>query len=109
MSLCLVVHELGSIAPEVEQRFFAAVFEVAPSHLRVTASVTLMGTEVSPRYLCDYLKAAARRAGIAPFVLLATEVPEGVAVDGLTAEGEAWLRDMLRQARDQAGEGDAGF
>src|SRR5215207_3184200 len=96
MAICLVLYDLGPAPPEeAESRFFDAVFEVAPDHWRVTAGATLVGTEVSSRYLIDHLRRAAERAGIAPRLLLATPVPDGaMAVHGLTPEGEAWLREM---------------
>jgi hypothetical protein len=98
MVLLLVLHDLGPEPPEeAENRLFSAVFEVAPDHWRVTPGATLVGTEVSPRYLVDHLRRAAERAGIAPRLLLATPVPEeegAVAAHGLTPEGEAWLREM---------------
>jgi hypothetical protein len=96
MALLLVLHDLGPEPPEeAESRFFGAVFEVAPDHWRVTADATLVGTEVSPRYLVGHLRRAAERAGIAPRLLLATPVPDGaMAAHGLTPEGEAWLREM---------------
>jgi hypothetical protein len=98
MALCLVLHDLGPLTPEAEQRFFAAVFEVAPTHMPVAPGATLVGTEVSPAYLLDYLRRAATRAGLSPRLLLATRVPGDVATEGLSEEGMAWLREMLDSA-----------
>ena len=95
MALSLVVHELGPLSAEAEQKFFDAVFAIAPDHWRVTPSVTLVATEVSTRYLLDHLKEATRRAGVAvPRLLLATPLGPDMAAQGLTAEGEAWVREM---------------
>jgi len=95
MSLCLVLHDLGPVAPEAEQMFFAAVFEIAPDHWRVTEDATLVATEVSPGYLLDHLRRSAARARLEPRILLVTRVPAEVATHGLPENGEAWIREML--------------
>lgn len=95
MPLCLVLHELELSSPMAEQAFFAAVFEVAAEHLRLTEDATLVATGVSPGYLLDHLRHAARKAGVGVRVLLVTEVTPGTVAHGLPPEADAWLKDML--------------
>jgi hypothetical protein len=98
MPLLLVLHDLGTPpaeAPgEAEEDFFYTFFGVAPDHWRLAPGATLVGTDLSPRYLLQHLRQTAQRCGLAPRLLLVTPMPEEVAALGLTPEGEAWMREM---------------
>lgn len=95
MPLLLALHDLGPLSPEAEQQFFAPVFEVSPTHLRLNPGATLVATEVSPAYLLDLLRRSAARAGVTPALLLVTPVAAEVPVEGLSAESMEWLRESV--------------
>lgn len=94
MALLLILHDLGDPPAAAAEDFFYTFFVVAPDHWRVTPAASLVGTDLSPGYLLQHLRETARRCGIAPRLLLVMPVPDTVAAYGLSAEGEAWMRDM---------------
>jgi hypothetical protein len=95
MSLCLVLHDIPGASAEAEKAFFEAIFEIAPEHWRITGAAVLVGTGVSPAYLRDHLLRVLQRQGAQPGMLLVTRVPGDLAWQGLPAEGEAWLREIV--------------
>ncbi|HYZ33007.1 MAG TPA: hypothetical protein VE684_12085 [Crenalkalicoccus sp.] len=94
MSLCLVLHDFAGDGA-AEKACFDAVYEIAPEHWRVTPGATLVATGVSPRYLRDHLLGALRAQGLAARMLFAARIEPDAAAHGLTAEGEAWLAEVL--------------
>ena len=94
MALALVVHDLGPLSAAEEQEFFESVFAIAPDHWRLTPTTTFVATEVSATYLLGHLRQALRRAKLTPRLLLVAPVGADLAGHGLTAEGEAWVREM---------------
>lgn len=94
MPLCLILHDLGDAPAEATEDFFYTFFGIAPDHWRLADGATLVGTDLSPGYVLQHLRQAARRCGLAPRLLLVTPVPEEAVSHGLGAEGEAWIRAM---------------
>lgn len=94
MALLLMLHDLGNPPKEAEEDFFYSFFGLAPDHWRLAPGATLVGTDLSPDYLLRHLRQTAQRVGIVPRLLLVMPVPERLAAQGLTPEGEAWMRDM---------------
>lgn len=95
MSACLVLHDLGAASAAAEQRFFEAIFEIAPDHWPVARDAVLVGTGVSPAYLRDHLLQALAAEGAVPALLLVSRLSRDTAWSALPPEGEAWLRDVL--------------
>ena len=95
MALSLILHDLSALEPDDEKRFFEAIFQIAPEHWRVSDGATLLETGVSPAYLRDHLVRvlpAERHSGTQ---LLVTRIAADTAWNGLSAEGERWLREVL--------------
>jgi hypothetical protein len=95
MSLCLVLHDLGAAPASAEKVFFEAIYEIAPEHWPITPRAVLVATGVSPAYLRDHLLRALKKEEAPDVVLTITRVPADAAWHNLSAEGEAWLREML--------------
>jgi hypothetical protein len=94
MPLLLILHDLGSPPAEAEEDFFYAFFGVVPDHWRLAPGATLVGTDLSPGYLLQHLRQTARRCGLSPRLLLVMAMPEEMAAEGLSPEGEAWMHAM---------------
>lgn len=107
MSLSLVIHrpeaadaadaspDAGGVA-EMRKAVRDAIWEVADAHWAVAEDSILVSTDLSPSYLVSHFKRAlARRGFTRSGLLLVTTVGPKAAWSGLSADSEAWLRDML--------------
>jgi hypothetical protein len=95
MPLSLILHDLSSLEPDDEKRFFESIFQIAPEHWQVAKGATLAETGVSPAYLRDHLLRTLPPAMRGGTQLLVTHVSPDAAWNALPAVGERWVQDAL--------------
>lgn len=98
MALSLILHDLSGLSPDEEKRFFESIYHIAPEHWRVSEDATLAATSVSPAYLRDHLLAALPAEARPTARVLVTRTAPDLAWNGLSQEGEAWIREVLEES-----------